>query len=54
VGGDSEKIEITHVEGRAGDIEESQAAIDRARTELEFEPTISLEEGLRDLASGSR
>jgi UDP-glucose 4-epimerase len=52
--GDTEEIEITYVENRDGDIEESQAVIDRARAELEFEPTVSLEEGLRDLASGSR
>lgn len=52
--GSAEEIEITHVEGRDGDIKESQAAIDRARAELEFEPTVSLEKGLRDLASGSR
>ena len=52
--GDSEEIEISHVAGRDGDIEESQAAIDRARTELEFEPTVSLEDGLQDLVSGSQ
>ena len=49
-----DSIQITHVEGRNGDIEESQAAIDRAREELDFAPKVSLEDGLVDLISGSR
>jgi Nucleoside-diphosphate-sugar epimerases len=50
----TDSIEITNIEGRDGDIKDSQAAIDRIRAGLEFEPTVSLDEGLRDLASGSQ
>lgn len=38
---------ITHVEARPGDIDRSCASIDRARAELGFEPTVSLDEGLK-------
>lgn len=51
--GDIEPIEISHVTGRAGDIKESQAAIGRAQTELAFEPTVSLKQGLDNLLSES-
>lgn len=46
---DINSINITHVENRDGDIDESQAGIDQARIDLEFEPTVSLKTGLRNL-----
>ena len=45
---DSES-EITHVAERSGDIEHSHADISRIKTTLGFEPSISLEEGLKTL-----
>ncbi|WP_276301465.1 NAD-dependent epimerase/dehydratase family protein [Halorussus lipolyticus] len=42
--------EITHVDPRPGDIEESDPDISKAREKLGYEPTVSLEEGLRELA----
>lgn len=51
--GGTEVIDIAHVENRNNDIEESQAAIDRARAELDFEPTVSIEDVMRDSLSGS-
>lgn len=42
--------EITHVEERAGDIRHSEADISKAQAELGYEPTVSLEDGLRELA----
>lgn len=42
--------EITHVDPRPGDIRHSEADISKARAELGYEPTVSLEDGLRDLA----
>ena len=42
--------EITHVDPRPGDIEHSEADISKARDALGYEPTVSLEEGLRELA----
>ncbi|WP_137287235.1 NAD-dependent epimerase/dehydratase family protein [Halorussus salinisoli] len=46
---DSE-AEITHVDPRPGDIRHSEADISKARDGLGYEPTVSLEAGLRDLA----
>ena len=46
---DSES-EITHVDPRPGDIQHSEADISTAREALGYEPTVSLEEGLRELA----
>ena len=40
---------IQHVEGREGDIEESQADISKIRTRMGFEPTIELADGLEML-----
>lgn len=40
---------IVHVEPREGDIDRSVADVSRGRSELGFEPTIPLREGLRDL-----
>ncbi|NEU56499.1 NAD-dependent epimerase/dehydratase family protein [Halorussus sp. MSC15.2] len=42
--------EITHVEPRPGDIRHSEADVSKARTELGYAPSVSLEAGLRDLA----
>ncbi|WP_135825960.1 GDP-mannose 4,6-dehydratase [Halorussus ruber] len=42
--------EITHVDPRPGDIRHSEPDISKAREKLGYEPTVSLEEGLRDLA----
>ncbi|MDG5820253.1 NAD-dependent epimerase/dehydratase family protein [Natronococcus sp. A-GB7] len=39
--------EITHTEGRDGDIRHSQADISVIRSELGYEPTVSLREGLK-------
>jgi UDP-glucose 4-epimerase len=47
VGSDSE---IVHGEPRPGDIEHSRASISKIRTELGYEPTVNLEEGLSRLA----
>ncbi|WP_135301884.1 NAD-dependent epimerase/dehydratase family protein [Haloarcula amylovorans] len=40
--------EITSVEPRAGDIQDSVAAIGKARTRLGYEPSVTLEDGLAD------
>jgi UDP-glucose 4-epimerase len=42
--------EITHVDPRPGDIQHSEADISTAREALGYEPTVSLKEGLRELA----
>jgi len=42
--------EIEHVDPRPGDIRHSEADISAAREALGYEPTVSLEEGLRELA----
>lgn len=42
--------DITHVEERPGDIRHSEADISKAQEGLGYEPTVSLEEGLRELA----
>ncbi|MFC7080013.1 NAD-dependent epimerase/dehydratase family protein [Halorussus caseinilyticus] len=42
--------EITHVDPRPGDIRHSEADISKARSELGYEPAVSLETGLRELA----
>lgn len=47
-------IEITHVEGRPGDVPRSRADITRAREELGFEPTVDLREGLAGLMADRR
>ncbi|WP_049925910.1 NAD-dependent epimerase/dehydratase family protein [Halopiger goleimassiliensis] len=38
--------DIVHVDGRTGDIEHSEADISKARDGLEYEPTVSIREGL--------
>lgn len=43
--------DIVHTDGRNGDVEQSRAALSRARSVLGYEPTISLEAGLRSLVS---
>jgi len=45
---DAESV-ITHTEGRAGDIDHSEADLDRAREHLDYEPTITLQSGIRRL-----
>ncbi|AGB39034.1 NAD-dependent epimerase/dehydratase family protein [Natronococcus occultus] len=47
VGSDAE---IVHGDPRPGDIDRSRAAIEKARTELGYEPTVPLEAGLETLA----
>ena len=44
-------VEILHDDTRQGDIEHSQADISKARSELGYEPTVSLNEGLARLVS---
>ena len=39
--------EIVHTESRSGDIEHSTADISRARSQLSYEPTVSLRAGLK-------
>ncbi|MFC4448385.1 NAD-dependent epimerase/dehydratase family protein [Halorussus aquaticus] len=46
--------EITHVEPRPGDIRHSEADVSKARTELGYEPSVSLEAGLRALAESKQ
>jgi len=46
--------EVTYTEPRPGDIEESVADISKAREELGFEPTVSLEEGLETVLEEAR
>ena len=46
VGSDSE---IVHTDPRPGDVRHSRADLERTRTELGFEPTVSLEDGLATL-----
>lgn len=38
--------EITHTDGRDGDIRHSEADITAARTDLAYAPTVSLHDGL--------
>lgn len=38
--------DIVHTDARTGDIEHSEADISKARADLEYEPTVSLREGL--------
>ena len=46
-------MEIRHVDGRPGDVEQSCAEISRARQLLGFDPQVTLEGGLAELvASG--
>jgi len=42
-------LERYHTERRAGDAEETLAVIDKAKSELNWEPAISLEEGLQGM-----
>jgi len=44
--------EIVHTEGRAGDVQRSRAELTRARTELGYEPSNSLEAALEALVPG--
>ena len=44
--------DIVHTDPVAGDIDESVADVSRARTELGYEPTVELGEGLTDLVGG--
>jgi len=46
---DSESPPITHLDSREGDITESEAAIDRARQDLGYSPTVSVADGLQEL-----
>lgn len=41
--------EITHVDARPGDVRDSRADISRIRDALDFEPTVTLSEGLASL-----
>jgi UDP-glucose 4-epimerase len=50
VGLTDDSVEISHVDPRPGDIRHSEADTSKARTELGYEPTVSLEAGLEDLA----
>ncbi|AXR81217.1 NAD-dependent epimerase/dehydratase family protein [Natrarchaeobaculum sulfurireducens] len=43
--------EIVHTDPREGDVERSRADLSNVRERLGYEPSISLEEGLRELAS---
>ena len=45
---DAESI-VTHSDARPGDIDHSEADIDRARSELGYEPTTPLRDGIRAL-----
>lgn len=45
------KVQRTHAEPRAGDIRESLADISRIRSELGYEPTTGVEEGLQRLVA---
>jgi UDP-glucose 4-epimerase len=42
-------VEVRHVDGRPGDVEQSCADISRARRLLGFDPQVTLEDGLADL-----
>ncbi|WP_276261484.1 NAD-dependent epimerase/dehydratase family protein [Haloglomus litoreum] len=44
--------DIVHTDAREGDVEDSRAAIDRARQLLGYEPTVDLESGLGTLVDG--
>jgi len=43
------RLEVTYTDPRPGDIDESVADISKARSELGFEPTVSLREGLKTI-----
>lgn len=47
---EGEKLPIEHTAGRDGDIDRSRAAIGRITDELGYKPTVTLHEGLSDLA----
>ena len=44
-------VDIVHEDGRDGDIERSEADIRKAKDELGYEPTVTLQDGLQSLAS---
>ncbi|MDG5761204.1 NAD-dependent epimerase/dehydratase family protein [Natronococcus sp. A-GB1] len=46
--------EIVHESAREGDVRHSGADIAKARTELGFEPSVSLERGIRDLVTRTK
>ncbi|MEM4780797.1 MAG: NAD-dependent epimerase/dehydratase family protein [Halalkalicoccus sp.] len=46
--------EIRHVEGRPGDVSHSEADLEKAREGLGYEPTVTLESGLRTLVERRR
>lgn len=46
--------DIVHVDPRDGDIDESQASIEKARELLGYEPTVGLRDGLERLVSSGR
>ena len=48
------RSEIVHRTARQGDVRHSEANLARAREFLEYEPTISLGDGLTDLVAGGR
>ncbi|WP_238477079.1 NAD-dependent epimerase/dehydratase family protein [Natranaeroarchaeum sulfidigenes] len=48
------RSEIVHRDARQGDVRHSEADLSRARELLKYEPTISLENGLAELVTGSR
>jgi UDP-glucose 4-epimerase len=43
-------VPVVHTDARPGDIQCSEADASRARSDLDWEPTVSLESGLRELA----
>ena len=47
--GNTESVDIEHISARDGDIEQSRADIQRAKTDLGFDPTIRLPDGLQEL-----
>jgi len=48
------RLEVTYTDPRPGDIDESVADISKARSELGFEPTVSLREGLKTTVAVQR
>ena len=42
--------DVTHVDPRAADIDRSEADVTRARRQLDYQPQVDLEDGLRELA----
>jgi UDP-glucose 4-epimerase len=47
-------VAVEHAPSRSGDVDHSQAAIDRARSALDYQPAVGIREGIDSLVSTSQ